>query len=254
MAPLYTIYTPQKVIRQAAMIAWVDLLGAITVEALAVREELSAAAARERLDEAVELGLLERHAVLVGYSDLYAASAAGRKLAHQHAGAGGYTCPQGMRAARVSIKQSRHTIARASVVAALERRYPEHRVVSERELHRDESRQGRRLASVEVRSRGQTESHFPDVAIWPPSTPGEPQELPVAVEVELTKKYKQELMEICRGLARSHLLEATVYYAGTPQVEEKLLEVIEELKAQETIVVNPLSEIVESLPGFDLGP
>jgi DNA-binding Lrp family transcriptional regulator len=254
MAPLYTIYAPQQVIRQAAMIAWADLLGAITVEALAAREGLSAAAARERLEEAVELGFLERHSVLVGYSDLYAASAAGRKLAHQHAGAGGYTCPEGMRAARVSIMQARHTIARASVVAVLERRYPEHRVVSERELHRDESRQGRRLASVEVRSRDWTESHFPDVAIWPPATPGEPPQLPVAVEVELTVKHRRDLVEICRALARSRLLEATVYYAGTPQVEAKLLDVIEELRAQEMIVVNPLSEIVGSLPGFDFGP
>jgi hypothetical protein len=254
MSEAYATYVPQQAIRRAAMIAWIETLGAITAEALAVREELSAAVARERLDEAVELGLLERHAVLVGYSDLYATTGAGRRLARKHSGAGWYPYPEGLRAARVTIKETRHTIACASVVAALERRYPDHRVIAERELHREESRRGRRLASVDVRRRGETQSHFPDVVIWPPAPPGEPPPSPIAVEVELTAKWKEDLTTICRGWARGRHLGAVVYYAETPKIEEKLLDVIEALQAQEMIVVNPLSEIIQSLPGFDLRP
>jgi hypothetical protein len=255
MSPTYATYAtfiPQQVLQRAGMIAWVDALGAITAEALAEREQLSTAAARKRLDEAVELEFLDRHSVLVGYSDLYVATAAGRQLAHKHADAGRYSWPEGMRKARVTIKQARHTIARASVVAALERRYPDHRVISERELHREESNQGRRLASIEIRTRGQKESHFPDAAIWPPSSPGESPPLPIAIEVELTAKWKEELTEICRGFVRSPQIEAVLYYTDNTNIEEKLFDMIEELKAEEIIVVNPLGELVDSLPGFEL--
>jgi|GEM_PF-1254710 len=257
MVPIYAAYStfiPPQVIQQAGMIAWADALGAITAEALAEREELSTDVARKRLDEAVELGFLDRHSVLVGHSELYVASTAGRQLAHKHADAGGYSWPEGMRKARVTIKQARHTIARASVVAALERRYPDHRIISERELHREESQQGRRLASVEIRRRGETESHFPDAVIWPPSPPGEQPPLPIAVEVELTLKWKEELTAICRAFARCQRIEAVVYYTDTTKVAEKLFDAIEELKAEEMIAVNPLSSIVGSLPGFESAP
>jgi hypothetical protein len=254
MSETYVTYAPQRVIQRAEMIAWVETLGAITAEALAVREELSTDVARERLDEAVELGFLDRHSVLVGYSDLYVARTAGRRFSRKHADAGGYAYPDGLRTARVTIKEARHLIACASVAAALERRYPDHRIISERELHRDESKRGRRLASVNVRRRGETQSHFPDVVIWPPAPHGEPPPLPIAVEVELTAKWKEDLTTICRGWARGRHLGGVLYYAETPKIEEKLLDVVEALQAEETIVVNPLSSIVDSLPGFQLSP
>ncbi len=247
-------YVPQQAIERARTIAWTTALGAITVEALSERDALSAATAKERLDEAVGLGLLEKHSVLVGYSDLYTATVAGRKLARKHADAGGYSYPEGLRTARVTIKEARHTIACASVAAALERRYPDHRVIGERELHRDESSQKRRVASVEVRRHGQMRSHYPDIVIWPPSTAGSPPPLPIAVEVELTMKSREELMAICRAFARSRHIEGALYYAETTKIEERLLAAIEELKAEETVVVNPLSEIVKALPGFELVP
>jgi len=239
-------------IQQARTIAWATALGAITAEALAERDDLSTDVASEQLDEIVGLELLERHSVLVGYPDLYTATIAGRRVARKHAEAGGYTYPEGLRTARVTIKEARHTIACASVAAALERRYPDYRVIGERELHRDEREQKRRLASVDVRRHGETRSHFPDVVLWPPGEPDAPPPLPVAVEVELTMKSKEELVAICRAWARARHIEAALYFAETVKVEERLLDTIEELKADDMIVVNPLSEIVRSLPGFDL--
>jgi hypothetical protein len=245
-------YVPQQVIERGRTIAWLAALGAITPEALAVRDELSIATAKELLDEATGLELLERHSVLVGYSDLYAATYAGRKLARDHAETGGYTYVEGLRPARVTIREARHTIACASAVAALEHRYPDYRIVGERQLHLEEREQKRRLASVEVQLRGGTRSKYPDAVIWPSSAPGEEPPLPIPVEVELTHKSREYLRARCRAMANSRLIQAVLYYVEDRKVEEKLLEVVEELKAEDMIVVNPLSEILEPLPGFPL--
>jgi ParB-like chromosome segregation protein Spo0J len=241
----------QQTIQRAGMIAWAAALGAITVEALADRDQVPAVVAQERLDEAVGVGLMEQHSVLVGYSSLYTATVAGRRLARKHEDVGGYKYPKGLRTARVTIKEARHTIACAGVAAALERRYPGHRVIGERELHRDEREQQRRLASVDILRYGQRRSHFPDIVIWPPSTSGEPAPLPVPVEVELTLKSREELTAICRAWNRAHHIEAVLYYAETTKLEERLLDTIEQVQA-EMIIVNPLSEILKPLPGFPL--
>jgi DNA-binding Lrp family transcriptional regulator len=235
------------------MLAWATAVGAITVEALAERDGLSTATAKERLDEAVGLGLLRRHALLVGYSDLYTVTGSGRTEARKHSDAGGYSYPEGLRTARATIKDARHTIACASVMAGLERRYPDYRVIAERELHREEHTQQRRLGSVSVHRYGQTRSHYPDIVLWPPSATGEPPPLPIAVEVELTMKSKEELTAICRAFARSRHIEGVIYYAETTKLEERLQHTVEQLNAEEMIVVVPLSAIVESLPGFELG-
>ena len=236
------------------MLAWATALGAITAEALSERDGLSTAAAKERLDEAVGLGLLTRHALLVGYSDLYTVTGPGRTEARKHSDAGGYSYPEGLRTARATIRDARHTIACASVMAALERRYPDYRVIAERELHREEHAQQRRLGSVSVRRYGQTRSHYPDIVLWPPPTAGGPPPLPIAVEVELTMKSKEELTAICRAFARSRDIEAVLYFVETTKLEERLLDAVERLNAEEMIVVLPLTTIVESLAGFDLAP
>jgi hypothetical protein len=244
---------PPDVIQRGRTIAWATALGAITVEALAEREQLSPAVAREMLDEAVSLRLMERHSVLVGYSELYTSTFAGRRMACKCAPAGGYVYPRGLSTYRVTIKEAREAIARASVIAALERRYPGYRLIGDRELRRDEREQGRRLASVSVKRyshRGR--SHCPDIAIWPPSTAGEPQPLPLAVEIEHTLKCKEDQRAICGAWARCDYVEAVLYFAETSLIEKNFNDTITKLKAEDRIVVNPLSDIVESIPGFEL--
>ena len=145
-----TTYVPQHVTQQAALVAWTIRMGVGTPEALAEHDEVPLASARERLDEAVRLGLLERHSLLVDHPALYTVTPAGRKLARTHANTGTYAYPQGLRTSRVSIKGARHMIACAGVRVALERRYPDYRVIGEQELHRDEREAGRTLATVEI--------------------------------------------------------------------------------------------------------
>jgi hypothetical protein len=282
-------YVPQPVLRQAELIAWTAGYGAVTTEALAEREQVSATVANGRLDEAVQRGLLKRESVLVGYSALYTVTSAGRDLARKHAHAGEYVYPKGLRTPAVSIKEVRHMIACAGVRAAMEHRYPDHRVSGELELCRDEREQKRRLATVEIRGIGRRRSHSPDMVIWPPATadtpevpatpdtpevpvtpstsdarcaPGmcddadtpsaPPPMLPVAVEVELTIKAKAELIANCRAWARCRYVEAVIYFAETRSIEEKLLDAIEECRGEERIVVNPLREILNPQPGFPL--
>jgi hypothetical protein len=259
-----TAYVSTETIQQGQTIAWATALGAITAEALAERDGLSTDVARGQLDELVGLELMEYHSILVDHPDLYTATSAGRRLARKHADAGGYTYPEGLRTARVTIKEARHMIACASVAAALERRYPGHRVIGERELHRDERKARRRLASVDIRRNGENRSHFPDLAMWPPGTLDDPDTpaspasasapsaLPIAVEVELTLKSKQELVAILRAWANARHIEATIYFAETVKIEEKLFDIVEELKAEDWVVVNPLSEVVKELAGFEL--
>jgi len=247
-------YVPEKVMRHAKTVAWAYALGAITAEALVEREGCSPDTAREILEEAVELGLLESHSVLVGYSPLYSSTVAGRSLARKHALTGGYVYPKGMRWRGIQIQEARHMIACASVAGALERRYPDNRVIAERELHREESELERRLATVEYRDHGQTRSHAPDIVIWPPTKPGGSPPPPIAVEVELTIKDRERLTTICRAWARCRHIEATLYYAANIRIEERLLDTIEQCKAQGKVVVNPLGAIITAPPGFELSP
>jgi hypothetical protein len=246
--------------------------GAVTPEALAEHEQVSGAVANERLDAAVQRGLLKRESALTGYTALYTVTSAGRGLARKYAHAGEYVYPKGLRTPLVSIKETRHTIACAGVRAALERRYPDCRTIGELELCRDEREQGRRLASVEIRDTGRRRSHSPDMVLWPPATPEvlvtpstsdarsapdapsatPPSPLPVAVEVELTRKAKAELMANCRAWARCRYVEAVIYFAETRSIEEKLLDAIEECRGEQRIVVNPLREILNPQPGFPL--
>jgi hypothetical protein len=259
-------YVPQVIVRRAALIAWTARYGVVTPEALAEHEGVSAGDAGERLDEAVQRGLLKRESVLVGHASLYTVTSRGRSLARRYAHAGEYVYPKGVRTPVVSIKEARHMIACAGVRAALESRYPDHRTIGELELCRDEREQGRRLASVEIRSTGRRQSHAPDLVIWPPSTPAPPSTpepestpevpatppLPVAVEVELTRKAKAELIANIRAWARCRRVEAVIYFAESRVIEEKLLDAIEECRAGEKVVVNPLREILSPQPGFPL--
>jgi hypothetical protein len=284
-------YVPQQVLSRAAQVAWITAYGAVTAEAFAEREQVSVAVASERLDEAVQRGLLKRESVLVGYSALYTVTSNGKNLARRYVHAGGYVYPKGLRSPAVSIKEARHMVACAGVRAALERRYADCRTIGELELARDERLQGRRLASIELTQARGRRSHCPDLVIWPPAVapeaPAAPGEepagsqapaassgadtsgesdapdtsdvdtsdappLPVAVEVELTIKAKAELVANVRAWARCRRVEAVIYFAETRAIEQKLLDAIDQCKAERRVVVNPLREILDPQPGFPL--
>jgi hypothetical protein len=217
---------------QIELARWTASLGAVTAEALAHRSAISVASARARLLAAQRAGLLSRERPLSGRPSLFSATRAGLRAC----GA------RGMLACKVKEATANHLIECAAVAAALERCYPDHRVVGERELRRDEQEHDRLIASAQLGWAQAPDKgrHRPDLVLWPSATG----ELPVAVEVELTAKAHQRLVEICRAWARSRTVAGVLYFAPA-NVERALLRAIEEAHASERIVVMPL----HSLPG-----
>lgn len=210
---------------QIDLMYWTASLGAITAEALALRMGVTPASARGRLSAAVRRGLLTRRRLLVDAPTLYTITRAGLRAC------GAY----GIDPCRLSAGGAHHAIVCAEVAAALELGYPDHRVVGERELRRDERDLGRPLASARLAA---NRLHYPDLVLWPPA----PGALPVAVEVELTIKAPRRLANICRAWARCPAVSGVLYLAPN-HVERALERAIEKAHAHERVVVLPLAAL-----------
>jgi hypothetical protein len=234
------VHPPARV----AILRWTAGLGAVTAEALADHESSTVNSARARLSAAEREGLLSRSRPLAGQPALYAATRSGLRAAGQ----------RGLDPCRLSTANAPHAIACASVAAALERCYPDHRVLGERELRRDERECGAPLASAPLGlgPHGGPLLHRPDLVLWPlgpPLVPGQTREQhasadarPVAIEVELTVKAPQRLLEICRAWARCRCV-AGVLYLARPEAARALARAVEKTQAGERIVVVSLDAL-----------
>lgn len=218
-------------LEQLDVVRWTASLGVITAEALALRLSVTTHSARARLGVACRRGLLVRKRLLAGGPALFTVTRAGLRA----------SCIRGIHPCRIADGEARHLIVCAEVAAALERCYPDQRLIGERELRRDERDCGRPLASVLLGSAGPEASrkHCPDIVLWPSDSDG----APVAVEVELTTKSPKRLVEICRAWARCRRV-AGVLYIAPEKVERALLRAIAEARASEQIVVVPLSSLL----------
>ena len=219
--------SPERV----AIMQWTARIGAVTAEALADRLDVTATAARARLGILEKAGWLSRERPLAGRPALYTATRAGLRRSGL----------RGLDPCRVSASNANHLIVCATVAAVLERCYPDHLVLGERELRRDEHERGVALASARlgVGPDGGPLLHRPDLVLWPEESDGG---LPVAVEVELTVKAPRRLTDICGAWARCRCV-AGVLYLAPPEVERALRRAIEQTQAQEQIVVVPLDAL-----------
>jgi hypothetical protein len=213
------------------MLQWTVRMGAVTAEALAHRDQTTLASARARLGRATGEGLVRGHRLLTERPTLYTATPAGVRAS----GLGGFD------PCRVSAAGAQHLIACAHMAAVLERGYPGHWVMGERELRCRERVARTAIASAvlsRTSDRGQL-LHRPDLVVWPAA---DAQGLPLAVEVELTVKAPRRLAEICRAWARSRQVEGVLYIA--PAIVRRALErAIAVAQAGERIVVVPLEEL-----------
>jgi hypothetical protein len=178
--------------------------------------------------------LLRTHKPLEDRPRLYTATVSGIKAA----GA------RGLDPCRVSNAGALHLIACCAAAVGLESCYPDHTVMGERELRREEREHDARLASATLgRGRdGEPLLHRPDLVLW--SQPVADGARPIAVEVELTVKAPRRLQAICRAWARCSLVAGVIYLAP-PEVQRPLLRACAQVRAENQIVVLPL----EALPG-----
>jgi hypothetical protein len=236
--------TPERV----AIMQWTARIGAVTAEALADRLDVSVAAARGRLQALQKAGWLSHERLLAEQPALFTATRAGLRVA----------ALQGLDPCRVSASNAHHLIVCAWVAAALERCYPDHAVLGERELRRDERERGVALASARlgIAPDGGPLLHRPDLVLWPQDAQdagvvgvvGNTMEgeggagLPVAVEVELTVKAPQRLAEICRAWARCRCVAGVIYLAP-PEVRRALERAIDQVEAGQRIAVLGLDAV-----------
>jgi hypothetical protein len=220
-------------LEQLEIARWTASLGAVTAEALAQRTGASVGSARAKLLSARRAKLLSSERPLTGRPTLFAITRAGLRACET----------RGMQACVVSNSNANHLIECAASAAALERCYPGCRLIGERELRRDERELKRPLASARLSARRARQSalHRPDLVLWPTTCEGE---LPLAVEVELTAKSPERLVEICRAWARCRVVAGVLYFAP-PNVERALTRAVAEARASEQVVVLPLDSLLE---------
>ncbi|HWX86783.1 MAG TPA: helix-turn-helix domain-containing protein [Solirubrobacteraceae bacterium] len=216
--------------KQLDVVRWTASLGAITAEALALRLGVSSASARGRLSVLQRRGLLSRHKLFVEAPALFTVTRAGLRASEAH----------GIKRCELSAGGAHHLAVCAMVAAGLELCYPDHRLVGERELRRDERDLGRPLASAAVgwAETGASGVHYPDLVLWP----SDAHSLPVAVEVELTIKSPRRLAGICRAWARCRWVAGVLYLVDDP-VRPPLERAIEHARASEQVVVVPLNAL-----------
>src|SRR6476469_9711495 len=217
------------------LLDWTARMGAVTAEALAVRQRSTLAAARSRLLAAERDLQVQRRGLLAGGPTLFAITRAGLRDASV----------SGLEPCRISVANAPHAIACARAAAELERRYPDHRVAGERELRRDERLSGVALPSARLGRApdGGPLLHRPDLVLWPDGPRGG---LPVAVEVELTTKSPRRLAQICQAWARCRHVGGVLYLAA-PAVVPAVARAIAKTNAGRAIVVLPLAATGESL-------
>jgi hypothetical protein len=226
MSSSHTSHSPELL----EVVCWTGRLGAVTAEAVAHRQQRPLASARGLLLSGERAGLLRRCRVLANAPTLYSVTRAGLRATHL----------RGLEPSRVSVANAPHAIACAEAAAALELAYPDHEVMGERELRRDERDAGEALASASLGAAGAGALHRPDLVLWP-AGPG--LRLPVAVEVELTVKAPRRLLEICRAWARCRCVAGTLYLAA-PEVRRALERAIDGAQARERVVAVALDALV----------
>lgn len=217
----------QKGDRRIELLCWAAGLGAVTAEALAVRDGTTTCSARAKLAGAVRVGALTSHRPLTGWPALYTVTPSGLRAAGL----------AGLRPTRVGPASARHQIACAMASVWLEHGYPHHLVVGERALREHERLRGAPLASVVLGgAHVQQALHRPDLVLLAQAGT---RERAIAVEVELTVKAPRRLVSICRAWARSRHVDGALYLAP-PEVERALLRAIDAARAGDRVGVVPL--------------
>jgi hypothetical protein len=215
-----------------------------------------------RVAACVQRGLLERFDMLRSEPRLLRATRAGLRYAQLG----------GLPVAVVSAGSADHWLRCASTAQLLGEEFDPTQILSERELVLAEQIEGRPLASAKVGELldGSPQLHRPDLVIMPAAGGGyggaaatlagtsdavadriaqggqgvgasaassgcEAEQLPIAVEVELTAKAPRRLKGVIRGWRRASWVAEVRYYCAPGPTRRAVERAVTELRAQERI-------------------
>jgi hypothetical protein len=203
------------------LVRFVGRYGAVSInhvmEVLGVRRSM----AYRRVAACVDRGLLERLDLVRGEPTLLRATRSGLRYAGL-----------GLEPAIVSPGSIHHWLACASTALQLAAEAGLDQVVSDRELRLFERIEGRPLASAKVGEHpdGSPALHRPDLAII-----GD--ELPIAVEVELTPKAPQRLLRLIRAWRRAGWVAEVRYYCAPGPARRAVERAVRSARAEERVRV-----------------
>jgi hypothetical protein len=212
------------------LLAWMGRHGVGTIENLSIRFEISERNVARVLRSAATAGLVRRAGAPSDRPALFALTAAGLQAA-------GLTQ---LRPCPVAPRAEGHLRAVASTAVWLECRFAGSCwVLSERELHAcgDPLAVDSRRAGPYVHHAGGARKR-PDLLVRPRCSAGG---LPVAVEVELSRKSADSLRAICLAWRQCEAV-AGVLYLAAPRVLAPLERAVAEAGAQDRITVLALDE------------
>jgi hypothetical protein len=218
--------SPTASAQRVALLRWTAQVGAISSDALAHLQSSAPASARAFLGRLACERLLARRRLLADEPSLYTVTRSALRLAD---------LPPAD-PSRVNAGNAVHTLACVRAAASLQRCYPAHTIVGERELRRRELSSGRTLASVQLAGGGGRQLHRPDLVLVGPDG-----RVDAAIEIELTVKAPRRLVEICRAWELSREVAGVVYLA--PASVRRALDRAIERAGAERIVVLPLDSL-----------
>ena len=211
--------SPWGVHGDGELVRFVGRYGAVAIShamaVLGVRRSM----AYRRVAACVERGLLERLDLVRGEPTLLRATRAGLR----HAGLG-------LEVAMVSPGSVNHWLVCASTVLLLAEEAPLDVILSDRELRLHERIEGKPLASAKIGEHpdGSPALHRPDLAII-----GE--QLPIAIEVELTPKAPQRLLGLIRAWRRASWVEEVRYYCAPGPARRAVERAVRSARAEERV-------------------
>lgn len=233
VVPTYPPVTAPTVSPSALdLVRWAARHGVASSEDLATRFAVPAATVDRMLAGSVRAGLVRVAGVLAGEPELWVSTALGLRAVG---------LPD-LRLCPAAPRAEGHLRAVAATAVWLEVRFGStHDVLSERELEQFARARGRVAYGPRVSpyvNHGRGAYKRPDLLVVPRIAAGG---LPVAVEVELTRKSQQWLEAIC--LAWRHCADvAAVVYLASPEVLAPLSLAVERTGAQERVLVTALAD------------
>lgn len=211
---------PTNACRDRELIRLVGRHGLVTVKQVMRAMGVGEAITYRRVARCIEAGLLERHAILASEPSVLRATRDGLRFA-------GLVLP----VASISPATVNHTLRCAGSVIATERRNPDWRILTEREIVLAEQLEGRRIASVRIGTTyGKPRYHRGDVAVFT-------EEGVLVAEVELTPKSPARLRTIITAWNRAPYIHRVEYLCAPGQTHQAVKRAVKKLRAQEKVVV-----------------